>query len=72
MLTRKKNIRLLRMPEAPGPAPVRPVTGGLLLQTADRIDAPGDDPASWTLATGGPVDAAGLDDLVFAWRACAR
>ena len=48
---------------------MRPISGGLLLQVADRIDAPGDDPTTWTLATGEPLDAAGLDDLVFAWRA---
>src|SRR3954464_2299350 len=70
VLTQKKNIRLLRMPESPRlSVELRPVSGGLLLQTADRIDAAGDDPTSWTLATGQPVDAAGLDDLVFAWRA---
>jgi phosphoribosylaminoimidazolecarboxamide formyltransferase/IMP cyclohydrolase len=70
VLTQKKNIRLLRMPAAPRlSVELRPVSGGLLLQTADRIDAPGDDPTSWTLASGQPVDAAGLDDLVFAWRA---
>ncbi|MFL6178043.1 MAG: helix-turn-helix transcriptional regulator, partial [Ornithinibacter sp.] len=33
---------------------------------ADRVDAAGDDPTTWTLATGQPLDAAGLDDLVFA------
>ena len=32
----------------------RPISGGMLLQTADRIDAPGDDPASWQLAAGPP------------------
>src|SRR3954471_13176030 len=70
VLTQKKNIRLLRMPEAPRlSVELRPVSGGLLLQTADRLDAAGDDPTSWTRATGQPVDAAGLDDLVFAWRA---
>jgi phosphoribosylaminoimidazolecarboxamide formyltransferase/IMP cyclohydrolase len=70
VLTQKKNIRLLKMPEAPRlSVELRAVSGGLLLQTADRIDAPGDDPTSWTLATGQPVDAAVLDDLVFAWRA---
>jgi phosphoribosylaminoimidazolecarboxamide formyltransferase/IMP cyclohydrolase len=69
VLTAKQNIRLLRMPEAPRlSVELRAVSGGLLLQTADRIDAPGDDPVSWTLATGEPLDAAGLDDLVFAWR----
>src|SRR4051794_17013881 len=70
VLQSKKNVRLLRMPAAPRlSVELRPVSGGLLLQTADRIDAAGDDPTSWTRATGQPVDAAGLDDLVFAWRA---
>jgi phosphoribosylaminoimidazolecarboxamide formyltransferase/IMP cyclohydrolase len=70
VLTGKKNIRLLRLPHLPAPgAEMRPISGGLLLQVKDRIDAPGDNPTSWTLATGEPLDAAGLDDLVFAWRA---
>jgi phosphoribosylaminoimidazolecarboxamide formyltransferase / IMP cyclohydrolase len=70
VLTRKKNIRLLRLPAdtAPDPVEIRPISGGLLMQTVDRVDAPGDDPTTWTLATGQPLDAAGLDDLVFAWR----
>jgi len=69
-LTGKKNIRLLRLPHLPAPgAELRPISGGLLLQVKDRLDAPGDDPTTWTLATGEPLDAAGLDDLVFAWRA---
>ena len=33
-------------------AELRPVSGGLLLQQRDRLDAPGDDPATWTLAAG--------------------
>jgi phosphoribosylaminoimidazolecarboxamide formyltransferase / IMP cyclohydrolase len=70
VLTQKKSVRLLRLPHLPGAgAELRPVSGGLLLQTADRIDASGDDPTTWTLACGEPLDAAGLDDLVFAWRA---
>jgi phosphoribosylaminoimidazolecarboxamide formyltransferase/IMP cyclohydrolase len=69
LLSAKKNIRLLRMPEAPRlSVELRAVSGGLLLQTADRVDAPGDDPTSWTLAAGQPLAAADLDDLVFAWR----
>jgi phosphoribosylaminoimidazolecarboxamide formyltransferase/IMP cyclohydrolase len=69
VLTGKKNIRLLRNPHLPAPgAELRPIRGGLLLQTPDRIDAAGDDPTTWTLATGEPLDAVGLDDLVFAWR----
>jgi phosphoribosylaminoimidazolecarboxamide formyltransferase/IMP cyclohydrolase len=70
VLTGKKNVRLLRLPHVPGPgAELRPVSGGLLLQVKDRLDAPGDDPMTWRLAAGEPLDAAGLDDLVFAWRA---
>ncbi|MDP9392429.1 MAG: bifunctional phosphoribosylaminoimidazolecarboxamide formyltransferase/IMP cyclohydrolase [Actinomycetota bacterium] len=70
VLTGKKNVRLLRLPHLPDAgAELRPVSGGLLLQVKDRLDAPGDDPTTWTLAAGEPLDAAGLDDLVFAWRA---
>jgi len=72
VLTRKKNIRLLVMPPAsePDPAEFRAISGGLLVQLRDRLDAPGDDPASWTLAAGPAVDEATLADLAFAWRAC--
>jgi phosphoribosylaminoimidazolecarboxamide formyltransferase/IMP cyclohydrolase len=72
VLARKKNVRVLRLPVAPprtGPE-LRPVTGGLLLQQRDAVDAPGDDPSTWTLATGDPVPAEVLADLAFAWRAC--
>ncbi|MGH3535357.1 MAG: bifunctional phosphoribosylaminoimidazolecarboxamide formyltransferase/IMP cyclohydrolase, partial [Pseudonocardiaceae bacterium] len=48
----------------------RALSGGLLLQTRDAIDAPGDDPTSWTLATGAPVTGPPLADLAFAWRTC--
>ncbi len=70
LLTQKKNIRLLVV-DAPPAAGVetRPVSGGLLVQQVDRIDAPGDDPAAWTLAAGAPADEATLADLAFAWRA---
>ncbi|WP_409328804.1 bifunctional phosphoribosylaminoimidazolecarboxamide formyltransferase/IMP cyclohydrolase [Trujillonella humicola] len=69
VLTAKKNIRLLRLlTGSRAGTELRPVSGGLLLQAADRIDAAGDDPTSWTLATGEPLDAAELDNLVFAWR----
>jgi phosphoribosylaminoimidazolecarboxamide formyltransferase/IMP cyclohydrolase len=72
VLTRKKNIRLLVMPAetAPDPMEFRPISGGVLTQIRDRIDAPGDDPANWTLAAGDPVDESTLSDLAFAWRAC--
>ncbi len=40
------------------------------MQERDSINAPGDDPANWTLATGEPADPATLADLAFAWRTC--
>ncbi|MGH3721814.1 MAG: bifunctional phosphoribosylaminoimidazolecarboxamide formyltransferase/IMP cyclohydrolase [Pseudonocardiaceae bacterium] len=71
VLARKKNLRLLvaAPPERFG-VESRALSGGLLLQTRDAITAPGDDPASWTLTTGAPVDRPTLADLAFAWRAC--
>ncbi|MEE6297262.1 bifunctional phosphoribosylaminoimidazolecarboxamide formyltransferase/IMP cyclohydrolase [Georgenia wangjunii] len=70
VLTRKKNVRLLRMPQgAPAAVETRAISGGLLMQAADLVDAPGDDPAGWTLAAGEPADDATLADLTFAWRA---
>ncbi len=38
--------------------------------SVDHVDAPGDDPATWTLAAGPAADAATLADLAFAWKAC--
>jgi phosphoribosylaminoimidazolecarboxamide formyltransferase/IMP cyclohydrolase len=68
----KAKLRVLRCPDdtAPAATEMRAVSGGLLLQTVDRVDAPGDDPASWTLQAGEPADAETLADLAFAWRAC--
>jgi phosphoribosylaminoimidazolecarboxamide formyltransferase/IMP cyclohydrolase len=72
ILTRKKNIRILECPldeRAPG-AEIRTISGGLLMQHIDRVDAPGDDPSTWTLATGTAASAEVLADLAFAWKAC--
>ncbi len=70
VLREKKNLRVLVAPAwNPPPAEIRQVGGGVLVQTADRIDAAGDDPANWTLATGEPASDATLRDLAFAWRA---
>ncbi len=72
VLQAKKNIRILQVPVEAGQSPVdlRSVTGGVLLQTVDRVDAAGDDPASWTLVSGEPADETTLADLAFAWTAC--
>ena len=70
VLARKKNIRVLTAEWAPAAAEQRPISGGLLVQQRDAVDAPGDDPSSWTLATGSAVSEQVLADLAFAWRAC--
>ncbi|MEU2877576.1 MULTISPECIES: bifunctional phosphoribosylaminoimidazolecarboxamide formyltransferase/IMP cyclohydrolase [unclassified Streptomyces] len=70
-LTKKKNIRVLKAPAAPShPAEVKPIDGGALLQVTDRLQADGDDPANWTLATGEALSADELAELAFAWKAC--
>ncbi|WP_448222771.1 bifunctional phosphoribosylaminoimidazolecarboxamide formyltransferase/IMP cyclohydrolase [Gordonia iterans] len=70
VLTRKKNLRLLvAAPPAAAARELRPISGGLLIQARDVIDAEGDDPANWTLVSGDAADAATLADLEFAWRA---
>ncbi|KQU69243.1 bifunctional phosphoribosylaminoimidazolecarboxamide formyltransferase/IMP cyclohydrolase [Phycicoccus sp. Root101] len=79
VLQGKKNIRILRLPaEASRNADaieMRPISGGLLLQTVDKVDAVvegdkpgGDDPSRWTLVSGDAADEAMLADLAFAWR----
>jgi phosphoribosylaminoimidazolecarboxamide formyltransferase/IMP cyclohydrolase len=72
VLQQKKNVRLLRC--APVPAresvEVRPVSGGLLMQVRDSLQATGDDPSAWQLACGEAADPSTLADLAFAWRAC--
>ncbi|MGP8299608.1 bifunctional phosphoribosylaminoimidazolecarboxamide formyltransferase/IMP cyclohydrolase [Streptomyces inhibens] len=71
ILARKKNIRVLSCPDAPSnPVEVKPVDGGALLQVTDRLQAEGDDPANWTLASGAALPADELAELAFAWRAC--
>jgi phosphoribosylaminoimidazolecarboxamide formyltransferase/IMP cyclohydrolase len=69
--SKKTDLRVLvaRPREDRPTVETRPVSGGLLVQSADRIDAPGDDPSTWTLATGKPVDDVTFADLAFAWRA---
>ena len=71
LLLTKKNLRILEV-GAPrrGGVETKPIDGGLLMQVKDQFQAPGDDPATWTLQAGEAVDAATLADLAFAWRAC--
>ena len=71
VLARKKNVRVLvAAPPTRAGTELRPVSGGLLVQERDVLQAEGDSSAAWTLATGEPADAATLADLQFAWRTC--
>lgn len=79
ILSAKKNLRLLKVapPERSG-VEIRPISGGLLAQEVDTIDAVGrrddgrgfgDDSEHWNLVAGEAADAHTLADLQFAWRA---
>jgi phosphoribosylaminoimidazolecarboxamide formyltransferase/IMP cyclohydrolase len=71
ILSASKNIRLLRCaPPSTAATEWRPVSGGMLLQSADRVGEPGDDPANWELKAGPAATQEQLADLAFAWKAC--
>ncbi|MGZ6708991.1 MAG: bifunctional phosphoribosylaminoimidazolecarboxamide formyltransferase/IMP cyclohydrolase [Solirubrobacteraceae bacterium] len=69
VLRRKPNVRLLEDQERRVPATaeqdVRQVTGGLLVQDADRVVV---DPATMQVATSRAPDEREWADLLFAWR----
>ncbi|SDQ07689.1 phosphoribosylaminoimidazolecarboxamide formyltransferase / IMP cyclohydrolase [Curtobacterium sp. UNCCL20] len=69
ILSRKKNIRLLTLPVdfALAPREVKQISGGFLVQDADRFTA--FDQATWNLVAGEPADEQTLADLAFAWKA---
>jgi phosphoribosylaminoimidazolecarboxamide formyltransferase/IMP cyclohydrolase len=79
VLTGKKNLRLLEVdPPVRGGVETRPISGGLLMQSVDTVDAAdqdadgnptGDDPARWRLVAGPAASEEVLADLAFAWRA---
>ncbi|MCU1419114.1 MAG: purH [Mycetocola sp.] len=71
VLRTKKNLRILQLPEGftPEPLEAKQVSGGILVQQADRF--PRESVTStWTLASGEPADHDTLADLAFAWKAC--
>ena len=70
ILNKKPSIRILQCPsQERAKTELRPVSGGLLVQQTDLVDAPGDDPANWTLVSGPVASKEILADLAFAWRA---
>ena len=72
ILQRKRNLRVLEV-ESGGSTlggislDIRPITGGILVQTPDQI---AESPAEWTTATERAATEAELEDLAFAWVAC--
>lgn len=70
ILTQKSSIRILEcIPMTTSPLELRPVSGGMLLQEVDAINAPGDSSSAWKLVAGSQVNAETMKDLEFAWRA---
>ena len=69
LLMKKPSIRILKCDVTTiNPLELRPVSGGMLLQATDVIDAQGDSPAQWNQVSGDPVDLQTMKDLEFAWR----
>ncbi len=82
ILATKKTLRVLVLPADVNDDPIefRAVSGGVLVQTVDKVDAVvtdgdgdgaqvtgGDDPQNWRLVAGEAADEATLADLAFAW-----
>jgi len=69
LLMKKPSIRILKCDvTSTNPFELRPVSGGVLLQATDLIDADGDLPVNWKQVSGQPVDVQTMKDLEFAWR----
>ena len=69
LLMKKPSIRILKCEVTSINAlELRPVSGGVLLQSTDLIDAEGDSPTHWKQVSGEAVDMQTMKDLEFAWR----
>ena len=69
LLMKKPSIRILKCDVTSINAlELRPVSGGVLLQSTDLIDAEGDSPVHWKQVSGEAVDMQTMKDLEFAWR----
>ena len=69
ILSAKPSIRILTCATSEiAPLERRPVSGGILLQQSDLIDAPGDLSSGWKQVCGGAVSPEVIADLEFAWR----
>jgi phosphoribosylaminoimidazolecarboxamide formyltransferase / IMP cyclohydrolase len=69
ILSAKPSIRILTCTSSEiSPLERRPVSGGMLLQQSDRIDAPGDLSSGWKQVSGSAPSPNVIADLEFAWR----
>ena len=69
ILAAKPSIRILELAAYEiAKEELRSITGGLLIQDSDLIDASGDDSANWQQVCGGEISAQVKSDLEFAWR----
>ena len=69
ILSKKPSIRILTCVDTKiSQIEMRPVSGGVLLQDTDLIDAPGDSYRNWKQVTGETLAPEVLQDLEFAWR----
>jgi len=70
ILRQKPSIRILECaPVTASTVELRPVSGGMLLQRVDALNAPGDSSSAWKLVSGSQVNPETMKDLEFAWRA---
>ena len=69
ILSRKPSIRILTCSQSQiAPLELRPVSGGVLVQETDLINAEGDNPKNWKQVSGETISQELLNDLAFAWR----
>jgi phosphoribosylaminoimidazolecarboxamide formyltransferase/IMP cyclohydrolase len=69
VLKTKENLRILQVTASDsGIWESKQIDGGLLVQTVDMQDQPGDNPSNWTLMAGDAFDPANLAEAECAWR----
>ena len=69
ILAAKPSIRILELADYKiASEELRPISGGLLIQDSDLINADGDDSRNWQQVSGAKVSAEVMRDLEFAWR----
>lgn len=69
LLSKKPSLRILKSAQTEQLRyELRPLSGGVLVQEVDLINAVGDDPQHWRQVTGAQLSQTQMADLIFAWR----